>query len=165
MDDIKIHPRENDLILGTHGRSIWIVDDITPLEQLSDEVLVSDAHLFDIRPGVEWHMMDAKTAIGHAFFIADNPPYGAIVNYYLKASAGRGAGLKIDILDKDGSLVRALANVPRGDAGLNLSCMGSADRRAITNRSAGGGPGRWRRRPRGVGAAAYLCLPVSTRCG
>jgi photosystem II stability/assembly factor-like uncharacterized protein len=118
VDDIKIHPRDNDLIVGTHGRSIWIVDDITPLEQLSDEVLTSDVHLFDVRPGVEWHMMDAKTAIGHSFYIADNPPYGAIINYYLKARAGRDAGLKVDILDKDGKLVRTLTNLPV-DAGLN----------------------------------------------
>ncbi len=118
VDDLKIHPRDNDLIVGTHGRSIWILDDVTPLEQLSDEVLTSEVHLFDVRPGVEWHMMDAKTAIGHAFYIADNPPYGAIINYYLKARAGRNAALKIEILDKDGKLVRTLANLP-GDAGLN----------------------------------------------
>ena len=38
IDDILVHPRDNDLIVGTHGRSIWIIDDITPLQQLSDEV-------------------------------------------------------------------------------------------------------------------------------
>jgi hypothetical protein len=118
VDDIKIHPRENDLIIGTHGRSIWILDDITPLEQLSDEVLMSETHLFDPRPAVEWRLMDAKTAIGHAFYIADNPPYGALIGYYLKSRAERGEGPKIDILDGNGKAIRALANVP-GEAGLN----------------------------------------------
>jgi photosystem II stability/assembly factor-like uncharacterized protein len=118
VDDIKIQPRENDLILGTHGRSIWILDDITPLEQLSDQVLASDSHLFDVRPGVEWHMMDAKSAIGHAFYVAKNPPYGAIIDYYLKESAGSSASPKIEILDKDGKLVRTLTHLP-GDAGVN----------------------------------------------
>jgi hypothetical protein len=50
VDDIVVHPRENDLILGTHGRSIWVLDDITPLEQLDRKMLDSDLHLFDLRP-------------------------------------------------------------------------------------------------------------------
>ena len=39
IDDIQIHPRDNDLVLGTHGRSIWVLDDITPLEKMSDEIM------------------------------------------------------------------------------------------------------------------------------
>ncbi len=54
IDDILIHPRDNDLIVGTHGRSIYILDDITPLQQLSDKVTAADAFLFDVRPGVAW---------------------------------------------------------------------------------------------------------------
>ena len=46
VHDLVIHPRDGDLIAATHGRSIWILDDITPLQQLSPEVLTSDAHLF-----------------------------------------------------------------------------------------------------------------------
>jgi photosystem II stability/assembly factor-like uncharacterized protein len=116
--DIKIQPRENDLIVGTHGRSIWVLDDITPLEKLSEQVLASDAYLFEVRPGVEWHMMDAKSAIGHAFYVAENPPYGAIINYYLKERAEEDASPKIEILDKDGKLVRTLTKLP-GNAGVN----------------------------------------------
>ena len=51
IDDILVHPRDNDLIVGTHGRSIWIIDDITPLQQLSEAVTTADAHLFDVRAG------------------------------------------------------------------------------------------------------------------
>ena len=55
IDDILVHPRDNDLIVGTHGRSIWIVDDITPLQQMSEAVTTADAHLFAVagrrRPG------------------------------------------------------------------------------------------------------------------
>ena len=47
---IQIHPRDHDLILATHGRSLWIMDDITPLEEMSDNVLSADLHLFDMRP-------------------------------------------------------------------------------------------------------------------
>lgn len=137
--DIKIQPRENDLILGTHGRSIWILDDITPLEQLSDQVLASDAYLLDARTGVEWRMMDAKSAIGHAFFVAKNPPYGAIIDYYLKERAESGASPKIEILDKDGKLVRTLTRLP-GDAGVNRT---TSDMRTDSPAPAGPRVGRF----------------------
>jgi hypothetical protein len=52
VDDIKVHPRDNDLILGTHGRGVWILDDITPLQELSAAVLAADAHLFSVRSAV-----------------------------------------------------------------------------------------------------------------
>ena len=54
IDDILVHPRDNDSIVGTHGRSIWIIDDISPLQQLTDAVTTTDAHLFDIRPAIRW---------------------------------------------------------------------------------------------------------------
>src|SRR5262249_2110829 len=49
VDDLVIHSRERDLVIGTHGRGIWIMD-IFPLEQLTEKVLAADAHLFDIKP-------------------------------------------------------------------------------------------------------------------
>ena len=54
VDDILVHPRDNDLIVGTHGRGIYILDDITPLQQMSQKVMDSDAHLFEVRPGTIW---------------------------------------------------------------------------------------------------------------
>ena len=51
VDDIAVHPRDNDLIVGTHGRGIYIIDDITPLQQLTDKVLDFEVTLFDVRPG------------------------------------------------------------------------------------------------------------------
>src|SRR4051812_2514612 len=54
VDDILVHPRDNDLIVGTHGRSVWIADDISPLQQMTAEVRQQDAVLFDIRPTVAW---------------------------------------------------------------------------------------------------------------
>ena len=84
VDDIAIHPRENDLILGTHGRSIWILDDITPLEQLTEEVQDSSAYLFDIPEAVQLRLFYHKGNTGHKLFIAPNPPYGASLSYYLK---------------------------------------------------------------------------------
>lgn len=151
--DLLIHPRENDLIVGTHGRSIWILDDITPLEQMSNEILTSNSHLFGVRPAVEWRLMDAKTAIGHAFYVADNPPYGALISYYLKEKAERGTPVRMDILDGSNKVIRTLQNVPR-DAGVNRTAW---DLRTDTpvepgapGRGAGGGGGGGRGGARGV---------------
>ena len=54
VDDILVHPRDNDLILGTHGRSIWIIDDITPLQQMTDAITAADASCSPPRPAVAW---------------------------------------------------------------------------------------------------------------
>jgi hypothetical protein len=108
VDDIAVHPRENDLIFGTHGRSIWLLDDITPLEQLNDAVLASDLHLFDLRPATAWRMYAHKGSTGHKIFLAQNPPYGALINYYLKSKPEEKEKVKISVLDKDGKTVREL---------------------------------------------------------
>jgi len=117
VDDIAIHPRENDLILGTHGRSIWVLDDITPLEQLDAKVLGADLHLFDIHPATVWRMYGHKGNTGHKLFTAHNPPYGASISYYLKSKADEKSKVKIVILDKDGKLVREIDG--KNEAGIN----------------------------------------------
>jgi photosystem II stability/assembly factor-like uncharacterized protein len=104
IDDIAIHPRDNDLILGTHGRSIWILDDLSPLEQMSETVAASDAFLFDLRPATIWRINNHKGSTGHRIFIANNPPYGAIIHYYLKDHA-KGKP-RITILDQSGNIIR-----------------------------------------------------------
>ncbi len=117
VDDIAIHPRENDLIVGTHGRSIWVLDDITPLEQLDAKALGSELYLFDMRPAVAWRMYGHKGNTGHKFFVAQNPPYGALINYCLKAKPDEKTKVKIAILDKDGKLIRELEGSK--EAGIN----------------------------------------------
>ena len=108
VDDILIHPRDNDLILGTHGRSIWVLDDITPLEQIDQKVLDADLHAFDIRPATSWRMYGHKGNTGHKFFIAKNPPSGALISFYLKSKPDEKEPVKITITDKDGKAVREL---------------------------------------------------------
>ena len=88
-DDILIHPRDNDLIVATHGRSVWIADDITPLQQLTPAVRDADATLFDIRPAVAWlnDQQNNQQVGGQKVFIGENAPRGAAINYYLKSAA------------------------------------------------------------------------------
>lgn len=117
IDDLLIHPRENDLIVGTHGRSILIIDDITPLQQLSEEVLQSDTHLFDVRPAVLWKsdITQARRAGGSRRFMGQNPEPGTAIHYFLRNEpAGEVALVVTDI---HGEVVRTLE--PTLHAGIN----------------------------------------------
>jgi hypothetical protein len=107
-DDILVHPRDNDLIVATHGRSVWIADDISPLQQLTPEVQSQDAFLFDIRPAVAWlnDQQHGQQVGGQRVFIGENAPRGAAISYYLKSAAT--GDVKISIADAQGKVVRTL---------------------------------------------------------
>ena len=85
--DLVIHPRDGDLIAATHGRALWIMDDITPLQQFTEEVRRSDAFLFESRPAVQWRNISRGFGNwrGDFFFRGENPPSGANIHYYLKS--------------------------------------------------------------------------------
>ena len=92
IDDILVHPRDNDLIVGTHGRSIWIIDDITPLQQMTDAVTTADAHLFERAAGDgvgERHHEGERARRATSTSAAQNPQGGTAISYYLKAAASR----------------------------------------------------------------------------
>ena len=106
VDDIAIHPRENDLVVGTHGRSIWILDDVAPLEEATTDLLAAEAHLFSIRPATMWSI-GGGWPFHPAQFRGENPPYGALIRYHLRetveaepAMAADGDGP--DEADRDG---------------------------------------------------------------
>ena len=117
VDDIAIHPRENDLVLATHGRSIWILDDITPLEQWSDSIAGEDLHLFDLRAATEWRIANRGGNTGQKVFFGPNPPNGALIHYYLKSKLDEKERVRITVTDKDGKLVRDLDGTK--DIGVN----------------------------------------------
>jgi photosystem II stability/assembly factor-like uncharacterized protein len=87
--DLAIHPRENDLVLATFGRGFWVLDDYAPLRAATSDVLAGDAHVFDVRdaliyvPSRKLGLSD-KSFQGESYFTADNPPFGAVVTYWLK---------------------------------------------------------------------------------
>ena len=117
IDDIVVHPRDNDLIAGTHGRGIFIVDDITPLQQLTEKVLDSDVTLFEVRPGTLWLQEVALSRYlgGAKNFRGANPAPGTAISYYLKSAAS--GDVKITISDISGKVLRNLKGT--NDAGLN----------------------------------------------
>jgi photosystem II stability/assembly factor-like uncharacterized protein len=106
IDDIQIHARDNALVLATHGRSVWVLDDLSPLERASESILTSDIHLFDVAPATHFRLYGRKGNTGHKWFAAPNPPYGAVINYYVKDKPKD--DVKITITDKSGALLREL---------------------------------------------------------
>jgi photosystem II stability/assembly factor-like uncharacterized protein len=117
VDDIQIHPRDHDLILATHGRSLLIMDDIRPLEEMSDNVLSSELHLFGMRGGITWHLASTKSFTGAQEYIADNPPYGVMVNYFLKNKPEGRTPVRITVTDKAGKTIRQITT--SAEAGIN----------------------------------------------
>lgn len=99
IDDVIVHPRDNDLVLGTHGRSVWIMDDITPLQRLTPEALAADAHVFEPRAAVLWKsdIPRSRSVTGTKNWTGTNAPGGTAIAYYLKAPAS--AEVRITITD------------------------------------------------------------------
>jgi hypothetical protein len=85
IDDIIVNGEENDLILGTHGRGVIILDDITLLEALDDSILDREAHLFVPRKAIQYFELRELPDPGASQFRAPNPEYGAVFTYYLKS--------------------------------------------------------------------------------
>ena len=83
VHDLKVHPREADLIVATHGRGAYIAD-IKPLQELSNDVLAEDVHLFAIEPKVRWVGTDRRES-GSSNFAGESEPAGMVVYYSLKA--------------------------------------------------------------------------------
>ncbi len=106
VDDIQIHPRDNAMVLATHGRSIWVLDDLSPLERAADSILASEIHLFDVAPATHFRLYNRKGNTGHKWFTAPNPPYGAVINYYLKDKPKD--DVKITITNSAGAVLRDL---------------------------------------------------------
>jgi hypothetical protein len=101
--DIKIHPREHDLIVGTHGRGIFILDDITPIRKIAAAVN-SNAHLFEPRATVRWQNWSRDANRGSRTFVAENPPNGALFYYHLKSAASE--PVTFTISDAGGRVIR-----------------------------------------------------------
>jgi hypothetical protein len=86
--DLVIHPRDGDLIAGTHGRSIWILDDITPLRGATAEALNRSAWLFEPRRATSWIRINLGRKQPDFLFRGENPPAGASLNFHLAEADG-----------------------------------------------------------------------------
>ena len=110
--DLAIHPRDNDLVVATHGRGIWIIDDITPLRALTPTALASDVVFIRSRPTVLKVSANGGWVNGDAAYTGDNPPDAAVITYYLKKRHIFG-DMKIEVLDAAGKLVGTVPSTKR----------------------------------------------------
>ncbi len=141
FNDLVIHPRENDLVLGTHGRGVWILDQINALQELTPEVMGKRGHLFTIEPAVQIRRAGGAAHTGDIHYRGENPPLGAIMDYWLGAEMGADE-VEIAIESEAGEAVATVAG--SGDEGMNRVVW---NLRHQLEARGGGDAGRGRRGP------------------
>jgi photosystem II stability/assembly factor-like uncharacterized protein len=118
VDDITVERRSHDLILATHGRAFWVLDNIRPLEEISSSVVSAHLHLFQTQPAYEWKEFDHSNGYtGDQLFIAANPPAGAMIDYFLANAPAKDQSVQIRITDEAGKVVQQFSGT--GDPGVN----------------------------------------------
>ena len=110
VNDLVVHPRDNDLVLGTHGRGIWILDQVNALQAMGPAIAASSSHLFSVEPAEQIRYRSRRGHTGNMIFEGENPPAGAIIDYWLGSS---GMDPAITVLAADGSEV-AQVGAPGG---------------------------------------------------
>lgn len=118
IDDVLVHPRDHDLILSTHGRSVWIMDDVSALQLSTADALARDVTLFDVRNAVAWKpdIRMRRSVTGAKNFTGESAPAGTTISYHL-ASAPAG-DVKITITElATGELFRTIDGTK--SAGMN----------------------------------------------
>ena len=161
FNDLVIHPRDNDLVLGTHGRGIWILDQINALQELTPEVMASDAHLFTVEPAEQIRRAGGEAHTGDVYYRGENPPLGAILDYWLAEEAAEGA-VEVVIENSGGERVAAVEGT--GHEGMNRVVwdmrhqLGGGD---DAGTGGGGGFGAQRRGPLVVPGAFTARLEVA----
>jgi len=113
-----VHSVMNDLLLGTHGRAFWVLDDATPLQQMTAATKAKPLHLFAPMPAYRHSIKPTRYGEGDKLFHGPNPAYGAIITYFLKDKFDSTAAMKLELLDASGSVVREIKRPPR-NAGMN----------------------------------------------
>src|SRR5579883_3172316 len=113
IHDLRVQPVQHDLIAGTHGRGIWVLDDVTPIEQLARARRSASPTLFPARTSFTWYqwwtsqygMHDDECCVPAGEFSGENPPYGALISYYLPRAV---RSARIDVTDGAGHVIRSL---------------------------------------------------------
>jgi hypothetical protein len=103
--DVQVQPRTGDVVVATHGRSLWILDHGSALAEWSPQVAAEPAHLFSIRPATIFQYWEDYSYRGQNFYAGENPPAGAIIDYAVGRDA---ADVKVTVSNAQGELVRTL---------------------------------------------------------
>ncbi|MFZ6663060.1 VPS10 domain-containing protein [Peijinzhouia sedimentorum] len=115
VHDLQFQKRESDIVVATHGRGIWILDDAKALENYNN-VGNKSLHVFDPKPATLWHYYTQIEDLGEKVYRAPNPEFGAYINFYLANKPSE--DVTVSITNAKGELVRDLT-FDKGDAGLN----------------------------------------------
>jgi photosystem II stability/assembly factor-like uncharacterized protein len=99
--------KDDDLVAATHGRSFWILDDVTPLRQIDGSAALADAQLYRPQPAYRLHF---PIDVNHRRPVGDNPPAGAIIDYFLKTKLPADEEITLEILDAGGKVLRKYSN-------------------------------------------------------
>lgn len=118
VNDIALQPHYNDLVLGTHSRGIWILDQLSALQEASADALAQPAHLFSIRTAEQIRYDSEIGHTGDLFYRGENPPAGAILDYWLASEHPEGEGVEITVHEAGGEEVARIDDPP-GQAGMN----------------------------------------------
>ena len=150
VDEITLHPRDNAMLVATHGRALWILDHLEPIQEYTAaQAAAAEAKLFTIPAALEWKSKEDRNAEfwGHQYFVGENPTFEAVIQFSLKKPA---TDLKLRITDASAREVRTIA-VPaaRNVAGIQTVCWdlrvepipADSAAAAAAGRGAGGGGG------------------------
>src|SRR5262249_15158188 len=103
---IVVQEHFNDLVISTYGRGFWILDDLTPIQQMTKSVTDANAYLFPPRDTYRFRGATTPFSVGDDPTAGQNPPYGAMISYYLKSSPS--GEVRIRIEDSKGQVVRTI---------------------------------------------------------
>ena len=113
--DLRVQARDRDLVIGTHGRGAWILDDIRPLEEMGS-VASKAAHVFPVRDAILWHYSSQMENLGDRTYRAKNPEYGAYINFYLQKDPK--GPIEVNISDNSGKPIQTIKDT-LSKAGIN----------------------------------------------
>jgi photosystem II stability/assembly factor-like uncharacterized protein len=167
IDDLVIHPRDNDLLIGTHGRSIWVMDDIGFLSDMNPYLEQQKLHVMPVRPATIYQKWKATSYRGQGEYAAEQPPDGAVINYWVGSRFEN--PVSVEIVTAEGRVVRTLQG--SGEAGLQRVVWDlrldplPPVRRGSRGRSgaAGTGGGAGRQRPSNPNLTPWLQQQLANR--
>ena len=162
--DLELHPRDNDLVIATHSRGFYILDDVTALQRLAEAGSadgpggLARLDLFPPMPAVRYTRAADVSTLGNRVWVAPNQPYGALLTYWVDPEWDPGGRVRVDIADADGRLVRSLTgpaepgvNRVVWNLGERSSCMEEGEDAAPVAEAGDAGPGR-----RGRGGGTWV---------
>lgn len=141
VDEITIHPRDNAMLVASHGRSIWILDDLAPIQEYSAAQRVADATLFSVPTALQWKYKDDRNDEfwGHQSFIGENPPIEATMSVFVK----RAPKSLVVRIARGGTVMRELDLAPDSSfVGIQTVCWDMRGTPITGAPAAGGGGGR-----------------------